>query len=176
MLLCIKPRLLLSNHCHVEYFNLALPLSLNSWLTKLRVLFVIHEGNLCSGQTSVGWAHTVSRVSQEPQKGYGYDHNKYHWHSQSSSESTFLKLHSWWSGSCKTRSSGISYSPSISAVLVTTIFVVTLSLCLCRRLWSTKALLFPKAWADYTRRDLSISVHTLVPKTWLCTRPHPQTQ
>ena len=49
----IKPCLLLSNHCHVEYFGVALSLSLNSWLTKSRVLFIIHEGNLRLGLTSV---------------------------------------------------------------------------------------------------------------------------
>ena len=49
----LKPRLLLSNCCHVEYCNLALSLSLDSWLTKSRVLFVILEGNLYSGLTSV---------------------------------------------------------------------------------------------------------------------------
>ena len=49
-----KPRLLLSNRCHVEYFDLALPFSLNSWLTKSQVLFVVLEGNLLSGLTSVG--------------------------------------------------------------------------------------------------------------------------
>ena len=49
----LKPCLLLSNHCHVEYFGVALSLSLNSWLTKLRVLFIIHEGNLRLGLTSV---------------------------------------------------------------------------------------------------------------------------
>ena len=32
----LEPRLLPSNRCHVEYFDLALSLSLNSWLTKLR--------------------------------------------------------------------------------------------------------------------------------------------
>ena len=68
-----KPHLLLSNCCHVEYFDLALSLSPNSWLTKSRVLFVVLEGNLRSELTSIGSVHTVSRVGPEPQTGYGYD-------------------------------------------------------------------------------------------------------
>ena len=50
----LKPCLLLSNRCHVEYFDLVLSLSLNSWLSKSLVLFVVLEGNLCLGLTSVG--------------------------------------------------------------------------------------------------------------------------
>ena len=50
----LKPRLLLRNYCHVEYFDLALSFSLNSWLTKLQVLFVVCEGSLRSGFASVG--------------------------------------------------------------------------------------------------------------------------
>ena len=69
----LKPHLLLSNCCHVEYSNLALSLSLNSWLTKSWVLFIVREGNLHLGLTSVGWVHTVSRVSQEPPTAYSYD-------------------------------------------------------------------------------------------------------
>ena len=46
----------------LEYFDLTLSLSLNSWLTKSRVLFIILEGNLRSGLTSVGKVHTVSRL------------------------------------------------------------------------------------------------------------------
>ena len=63
----------IKNCCCVlnQYFSLALSLSLNSWLTKLWVLFVICEGNLCLGPIPVGWAHTVSRVSQEPWMGHG---------------------------------------------------------------------------------------------------------
>ena len=37
----------------IPWFNLALSLSLNSWLTKLQVLFIVPEGNLLrSGLTS----------------------------------------------------------------------------------------------------------------------------
>ena len=51
--------------------SISLCLSLNSWLAKSQVLFVILEGNLRSRLTSVGYVYTVSRVSQEPQTGYG---------------------------------------------------------------------------------------------------------
>ena len=50
----LKPCLLLSNRCHTEYFDLTLSLSPNSWLTKSQVLFVVREGNLHLGLTSVG--------------------------------------------------------------------------------------------------------------------------
>ena len=50
----LKSRLLLSNRCHVEYCDLALSLSLNSWLTKSLALFVVLEGNLCSELTAIG--------------------------------------------------------------------------------------------------------------------------
>ena len=46
----------------LECFDLAPSLSLNSWLTKSRVLFVILEGNLRSRLTSVGKVHTVGRL------------------------------------------------------------------------------------------------------------------
>ena len=56
-------RLLLSRgDATLEYFDLALSLSLNSWLTKSRVLFVVLEGNLRSGLTSVGKVYSVSRL------------------------------------------------------------------------------------------------------------------
>ena len=114
----LKPRLLQSNRCHV-LISLCL-LSLNSWLTKLQVLFVIREDNLCSRLTLVDWAHPVCIVSQEPWTGYGYNHEiqyKHCWHCQSARQSTFLELQSWWLSYCKTRGAGISYSPSTDAVL-----------------------------------------------------------
>ena len=49
-----------NNRCHVKYFDLAVSLSLNSLLTKSQVLFVILEGNLCLGLSSVGYVYTVS--------------------------------------------------------------------------------------------------------------------
>ena len=55
----LKPHLLLSNSCHVEYFDLDLFLSLNSWLTKSQVLFVVREGILCLGLTSAESAGTL---------------------------------------------------------------------------------------------------------------------
>ena len=49
----VRPRLLLSNCCHVEYFNLAPSSSFPTELFKLRV-FIVHEaGNLRSELTSV---------------------------------------------------------------------------------------------------------------------------
>ena len=59
---CRARSLLSRGDAILEYFDLALSLSLNSWLTKSRVLFIILEGNLRSGLTSVGKVHTVSRL------------------------------------------------------------------------------------------------------------------
>ena len=61
----LKPCLLLSNRCHVRSCSVS--------FAKSRALFVVLEGNLRSGLTLVGLVHTVSRVSQEPWTGYGYD-------------------------------------------------------------------------------------------------------
>ena len=55
---------------------------------------------------SVGWVHTVSGVSQEPQEprmGYGYGSRDSVQTSLTLSEQHLLELPSWSSGSCKTR-------------------------------------------------------------------------
>ena len=98
----LKPCLLLSNccHIHVSYTSISLclqlhGLSLNSWLTKSRVLFVILEGNLHSGLTSVCLVHNVSRVSQEPETtAMIASQFMFSTDCQCSSQNAFLELHS----------------------------------------------------------------------------------
>ena len=59
---CRARSLLSRGGATLEYFDLALSLSLDPWLNKSTVLFVILEGNLRLGLTSVGKVHTVSRL------------------------------------------------------------------------------------------------------------------
>ena len=65
----LKPRLLLSNRCHVEYSATLVEFLAN----QVARVFIVLEGNLGSELTSVGEVHTVSRASSEPWTGYGYD-------------------------------------------------------------------------------------------------------
>ena len=147
-----------SNHCHVEYFNLTLSLLLNSWLTRSRVLFVVSEGNLSSGLNSIGRAHTVSGVFQEPWTGFGYDHEiqyKHHWHCQGA----FLELHSWWSGSTRP---GAQVSLTHSCYLWSRV-----SLCLSR-----KAVKHERS-AIYFLGRRYLSCQHIASCQRLCIRPHP---
>ena len=99
--------------------NLALlSLSLNSWLTKLRVLFVVHEGNLWLGLTS---RLAESILSAESARSLGWatatDHDiqcKHRWHCQSSIFSSYPRDHR----ALARPGVQVTYSPYFNAVLV----------------------------------------------------------
>ena len=114
----LKPCLLLSNPCHVEYFDLALSLSLNSWLNKSRVLFVILEGNLRSGLTSVAKSILSAESAQSHRQAtitMARLIKVQYWHCQSFSQNPFLELHS--SSSARPGMQVLSYLLSINTVI-----------------------------------------------------------
>ena len=91
--------------CH-DSSSLWLCLSLNSWLTKLRVLFVIREGNLCSGLTSQLAEPILSAESARSLRWLRLRLRDSVQTLLTLSEQHLLEQHSWWSDSCKTRGTG----------------------------------------------------------------------
>ena len=66
----LKPCLLLSNCCHVEYINycarsVSLSLSLKSWLTKSWVLFAILKLKVTYTQTDFSWLSPYCQQSRQ---------------------------------------------------------------------------------------------------------------
>ena len=161
----VKLYLLLSNCCHVEYFTLTLSHWLNSWLTKSWVLFVVHEDNLRSGLTSVGWAHTISRSLGQAMATITRFSTNITDTIIAPARAPFSSYTcAWWSASARLGAQ-VSHTLTIyQCCYKLPLFVVMLNSCLYRRLCST---IYSSAfsWVDYTRRDLSMSVHNLVPKT-----------
>ena len=130
--------------------------TLQSWLTKSRVLFIVcdTEGNLRSGLTSVGWAHTVSRVSLEPS----------------------LQLRSWDPGQLTIADTVRAPARALSrdTLVMTGLYktrgasisvylrMVALSSCLVQCVVARR--LLPRLCYFLGRRYLSMSAHSLVPK------------
>ena len=95
--------------------SISLCLSMNSWLTKLRVLFV---------KATYAQDERVSLLSPYCQQSQSAASDGLRLRSQDAvqtsltlSKQSLLELHSWSSGSLKTRVQ-VTYSPSINAVLV----------------------------------------------------------
>ena len=149
---------LLHYHTHKAWqrarFNLAL--SLNELLAN-QVASVVREGNLRSGRTSQ-FAEPI--LSAESVSNLGW------------STATIARCSTNITDTVKAASSwvtlmviGLPQDKGAGHILTVYQCCLSRTKLLYFNTWSTKALLFPKVWVKYMQRDLSISVHNLVPKT-----------
>ena len=131
----LKPHLLRSNHCHVEILQ-SHSVSLTGLLANQVMSVVYGSWRKPTLGTDFSWQSPCCQQSQPtwtlPWSPRSVD--RVHFSSQSVCYSRATL-------NCKTNGAGISYRQSTLSLIATN-FVVTLSSCLCTRLWNTKALLF----------------------------------